>query len=76
MVQLSARRFVAVYLTMLGYLGDAVILNSNAIKNLPGGPNIAQTVSPSPRTPVSGSEGQRLVVDTIQVSGSPCALCA
>ncbi|XP_062320615.1 dickkopf-related protein 1-like [Osmerus eperlanus] len=72
MSQLSMRRFMALYLTLLGYVGDtyagSVLVNSNAIKNLPGGggPNPAHTVSPSPRSPSSGSDGQRLVVDTVQ----------
>ena len=76
MSQLSMRRFMALYLTLLGYVGDtyagSVLGNSNAIKNLPGGggPNPAHTVSPSPLSPSSGSDGQRLVVDTVQVS--PC----
>uniref|UniRef100_A0A667YVB5 Dickkopf WNT signaling pathway inhibitor 1a n=1 Tax=Myripristis murdjan TaxID=586833 RepID=A0A667YVB5_9TELE len=66
---LSVRRFMAVYLTLFGYFGDVyagtVLMNSNAIKNLPGGAaagaaagggaKTADTVSPSPRTSPPGS---------------------
>lgn len=68
----SARRFFAVYLTLFGYLGDVytgtVLMNSNAIKNLPGvfGSKGADTVSPSPRTSPSGSMGHKSA-DTLQV---------
>uniref|UniRef100_A0A3Q0R0W7 Dickkopf WNT signaling pathway inhibitor 1a n=1 Tax=Amphilophus citrinellus TaxID=61819 RepID=A0A3Q0R0W7_AMPCI len=71
----SARRFLAVYLTLFGYLGDVnagtVLTNSNAIKNLPGAPvgKGADSVSPSPRTSPSGSVGHKLPVDTLQNSG-------
>ncbi|KAG8000164.1 Dickkopf-related protein 1 [Nibea albiflora] len=70
----SAHRFLAVYLTLFGYLGDVytgtVLMNSNAIKNLPGasGSKGSDTVSPSPRTSPSGSVGHKLPVDTLQVS--------
>lgn len=66
----AARRFLAVYLTLFGYLGDVyagtVLVNSNAIKNLPGatGGKGADTVSPTPHTSPSGS---KLPVDTLQV---------
>lgn len=69
----SARRFLAVYLTLFGYLGDVytgtVLMNSNAIKNLPGasGSKGSDTVSPSPRTSPAGSMGHKLPVDTLQV---------
>ncbi|XP_074502155.1 dickkopf-related protein 1-like isoform X2 [Sebastes fasciatus] len=65
----AARRFLAVYLTLFGYLGDVyagtVLVNSNAIKNLPGatGGKGADTVSPTPHTSPSGS---KLPVDTLQ----------
>ncbi|KAK1905122.1 Dickkopf-related protein 1 [Dissostichus eleginoides] len=63
-MQIPAHRFLAVYLTLFGYLGDVytgtVLVNSNAIKNLPGatGGKGSDTVSPSPRTSPSGSFGQ------------------
>lgn len=69
----SAHRFLAVYLTLFGYLGDVytgtVLMNSNAIKNLPGasGSKGSDTVSPSPRTSPSGSIVHKLPVDTLQV---------
>lgn len=69
----SAHRFLAVYLTLFGYLGDVytgtVLMNSNAIKNLPGasGSKGSDTVSPSPRTSPSGSVVHKLPVDTLQV---------
>ncbi|KAF0027570.1 hypothetical protein F2P81_020311 [Scophthalmus maximus] len=68
----SAHRFLAVYLTLFGYLGDAyagtVLMNSNAIKNLPGaaGGKGADTVSPSPRTSPASSAGHKLPADTLQ----------
>uniref|UniRef100_A0A3B4UII4 Dickkopf WNT signaling pathway inhibitor 1 n=1 Tax=Seriola dumerili TaxID=41447 RepID=A0A3B4UII4_SERDU len=71
-MQLPAHRFLAVYLTLFGYLGDVyagtVLTNSNAIKNLPGasGGKGTNTVSPSPRTSPSGSVGHKLPVDTLQ----------
>lgn len=71
----SARRFLAVYLTLFGYLGEvyagAALMNSNAIKNLPGAPAGKGTdlVSPSPRTSPPGSIGQKLPLDTLQQSG-------
>lgn len=69
MPNLSVGRFMAMYLTLFGYLGDAyagaVLLNSNAIKNLPG---VTDTVSPSPRPSSAGNDGQKAVVDTLQVS--------
>ncbi|XP_041866513.1 dickkopf-related protein 1-like isoform X2 [Melanotaenia boesemani] len=67
-----AHRFLAVYLTLFGYFGDAyagaVLMNSNAIKNLPGASagKGTDTVSPSPRTSPSGSMGHKLPVDTLQ----------
>ena len=69
----SAHRFLAVYLTLFGYLGDVyagtVLMNSNAIKNLPGasGSKGSDTVSPSPRTSPSGM-GHKSPVDTLQVN--------
>lgn len=69
----SAHRFLAVYLTLFGYLGDvyagAVLVNSNAIKNLPGtsAGKGAETVSPTPRTSPPGSLGHKLPADTLQV---------
>lgn len=69
----TAHRFFAVYLTLFGYVGDVyagtVLMNSNAIKNLPGdfGSKGADTVSPSPRTSPPGGSGQKSV-DTLQVS--------
>lgn len=82
----SAHRFLAVYLTLLGYFGDAyagaVLMNSNAIKNLPGASagKVAETVSPTPRTSPPGRMGHKLPVDTLQVRISPCVkvktLCA
>lgn len=69
----SAHRFLAVYLTLFGYLGDVytgtVLMNSNAIKNLPAasGSKGSDTVSPSPHTSPSGSVGHKLPVDTLQV---------
>lgn len=65
-----ARRVLAVWLALFGYLGDAhagaLPVNSNAIKNLPGvfGSRGADTVSPSPRT--SPSSGHKFA-DTLQV---------
>lgn len=76
MMQLSAHRVLALYLTLFGYLGDiyagTVLMNSNAIKNLPGasGGKGANTVSPSPRTSPSGSLRQKIPVDTLQVINS------
>ncbi|XP_020335556.1 dickkopf-related protein 1 [Oncorhynchus kisutch] len=68
MPHLSVLRFMAVYLMLFGYLGDAyagaVLLNSNAIKNLPGGND---TVSPSPRPSSPDSDRQKAVVDTLQL---------
>lgn len=70
----SVRRFLAVYLTLLRYLGDVyagtVLMNSNAIKNLPGasGSKGSDTVSPSPRTSPSGGMGHKIPVDTLQVN--------
>lgn len=81
----SAHRFLAVYLTLFGYLGDAyagtVLMNSNAIKNLPGaaGGKGADTVSPSPRTSPASSAGHKLPADTLQVINFPVRkseLCA
>lgn len=72
----SVRGFLAVYLTLFGYLGDVyagtVLTNSNAIKNLPGAPIVKDTdsVSPSPRTSPSGSMGHKLPADTLQVINS------
>ncbi|KAL0964453.1 hypothetical protein UPYG_G00324050 [Umbra pygmaea] len=67
MRNLLVRHFMAMYLTLFGYFGDAyaggVSLNSNAIKNLPAG---TDTVSPSPRPFSSGSDGQKSVVDSLQ----------
>ncbi|XP_010868437.1 dickkopf-related protein 1 [Esox lucius] len=62
MPNLLVRNLMTMYLTLFGYLGDAraVLLNSNAIKNLPGS---TDTVSPSPR-PSSGSDSHKAVVDT------------
>lgn len=71
----TARRFLAVCLTLFGYLGDvyagAVLVNSNAIKSLPGASGVkgAETVSPSPRTSLSGRAGHKVPVDTLQQSG-------
>ncbi|CAM9172309.1 unnamed protein product [Lampetra planeri] len=71
----SAHCFVAVCLTLFGYTGDVyagtVLMNSNAIKNLPGGSGGkgTETVSPSPRTPPSGSMGHKLPADTLQQPG-------
>ncbi|XP_037321791.1 dickkopf-related protein 1-like [Pungitius pungitius] len=71
----SAHRFLAVCLTLFGYLGDVyagtVLVNSNAIKNLPGtsGGKGAETVSPTPRTSPPGSLGHKLPADTLQQSG-------
>ncbi|XP_035028808.1 dickkopf-related protein 1 [Hippoglossus stenolepis] len=68
----SAHRFLAVYLTLFGYLGDVyagtVLMNSNAIKNLPGasGGKSVNTVSPSPRTSPPGGMAHKLPVDTLQ----------
>ncbi|KAF3708158.1 Dickkopf-related protein 1 [Channa argus] len=70
-----AHRFLAVYLTLFGYLGDVyagtILQNSNAIKNLPGASpgKGADTVSPSPHTALSGSVGHKLPGDTLQQSG-------
>uniref|UniRef100_A0A3Q3WLK0 Uncharacterized protein n=1 Tax=Mola mola TaxID=94237 RepID=A0A3Q3WLK0_MOLML len=67
----SAHRFLAVCLTLFGYLGDAhggaLPMNYNAIKNLPGvfDSKGADTVSPSPRTSPSGHK----FVDTLQLTG-------
>lgn len=67
----SAHRFLAVYLTLFGYLGDVytgtVLKNSNSIKNLPGasGGKGADSVSPSPRTSPSGGMGHK-PLDTLQ----------
>ncbi|XP_053189124.1 dickkopf-related protein 1-like [Scomber japonicus] len=69
----STHCFMAVYLTLFGYIGDVyagtVLMNSNAIKNLPGasGSKGTDTVSPSPRTSPSGGMGHKLSVDTLQV---------
>lgn len=69
----SAHRFAALYLTLFGYLGGVysgtVLMNSNAIKNLPGvfGSKGADTVSPSPRTSPSGGMGHKSA-DTMQVN--------
>lgn len=68
----SAHRFLAVYLTLFGYLGEVytgtIPKNSNAIKNLPGvfSSKGADTVSPSPRTSPHGGPGHKLA-DTLQV---------
>lgn len=73
----TARRFLAVCLTLFGYLGDvyagAVLVNSNAIKSLPGASGVkgAETVSPSPRTSLSGRAGHKVPVDTLQVMHFP-----
>ena len=73
----SAHRLLAVYLTLFGYLGDVyagtVLMNSNAIKNLPGAPGgkSDNTVSPSPRTSPSGGMAHKLPVDTLQVMNFP-----
>ncbi|KAG7511758.1 dickkopf-related protein 1-like [Solea senegalensis] len=72
----SARRFLALYLTLFGYFGDVyagtVLMNSNAIKNLPGAPagKGTNTVSPSPRTsPSSVAAGHKPPADTLQQPG-------
>lgn len=73
----AAHRFLAVYLTLFGYLGDVytgtVLVNSNAIKNLPGasGGKGADSVSPSPRTSPSSGMGHKLPADTLQVINFP-----
>lgn len=73
-MQLSVRCSVAVCLTLLGYLGEVyagtVLMNSNAIKNVPGvlGVKGADTVSPSPRTSPSHSAAHKPHLDNIQVS--------
>ncbi|XP_029495582.1 dickkopf-related protein 1-like [Oncorhynchus nerka] len=76
MPNLPVGRFMAMYLTLFGYLGDAyagaVLLNSNAIKNLPG---VTDTVSPSPRPFSSGNDGQKAVVDTLQPTCTYNAEC-
>ncbi|XP_028324938.1 dickkopf-related protein 1-like [Gouania willdenowi] len=74
-MMLSARRFLAVYLTLFGYLWEVyagpTMMNSNAIKNLPGAPGAkgTDTVTPSPRTPASGSFGHKIPTDSLQQSG-------
>ncbi|XP_068597582.1 dickkopf-related protein 1-like [Brachionichthys hirsutus] len=71
----SARRLMAVYLTLFGYFGDisagTILKNANSIKNLPGvaGGKGADAVSPSPRTSPSISMGHKILVDTLQQSG-------
>lgn len=63
----TAHRFFAVYLTLFGYFGEVyagtVLMNSNAIKNLPGdfGSKGADTVSPSPRTSPPSGTGHKSV---------------
>lgn len=70
---MQTHRFAALYLTLFGYLGGVysgtVLMNSNAIKNLPGvfGSKGADTVSPSPRTSPSGGMGHKSA-DTMQVN--------
>ncbi|KAM6956241.1 dickkopf-related protein 1-like [Aplochiton taeniatus] len=73
MSQLSVRRFMALYLTIFGYLEDAyggtVLTNSNNIKHLSGGIGGVKpgyTVSPSPRTSTLSSIGQKLPVENLQ----------
>ncbi|XP_072292773.1 dickkopf-related protein 1-like [Eucyclogobius newberryi] len=72
---LSARCFAALCLSLLGYLGDVyagtVLMNSNAIKNVPGafGGKGGDTVSPSPRTSPSQSVGHKFHHDNIQHPG-------
>lgn len=69
----SARCFVAVCLTLFGYIGDVyagtILMNSNGIKNWQGASSskAAGTVSPSPRTSPSGSMGHKSPADTLQV---------
>uniref|UniRef100_A0A3B3ZNY6 Uncharacterized protein n=1 Tax=Periophthalmus magnuspinnatus TaxID=409849 RepID=A0A3B3ZNY6_9GOBI len=70
-MQLSVRCFVAVCLSLLGYLGEVyagtVLMNSNAIKNVPGAVGKGgDTVSPSPRTSPSQSAGHKFHHDNIQ----------
>ncbi|XP_030011053.1 dickkopf-related protein 1b isoform X2 [Sphaeramia orbicularis] len=73
MQMLSVQCFVAVCVTLFGYLGEVyagtVLMNSNAIKNLSGtsAGKGADTVSPSPRTSPSGI-GHKSPVDTLQSS--------
>ncbi|XP_068183925.1 dickkopf-related protein 1-like isoform X2 [Antennarius striatus] len=68
----SARRLLAVYLTLFGYFGDTsagtIQKNSNSIKNLPGvsGSKGADAVSPSPRTSPSSGMGHKILADTLQ----------
>ncbi|XP_033835169.1 dickkopf-related protein 1b [Periophthalmus magnuspinnatus] len=73
-MQLSVRCFVAVCLSLLGYLGEVyagtVLMNSNAIKNVPGAVGKGgDTVSPSPRTSPSQSAGHKFHHDNIQHPG-------
>lgn len=72
----SVPTFVAVYLALCGgylrnTLAGSVVLNSNAIKNLPGGgiSNPSQTVSVSPRASASeGGVGQAGATGSLSVS--------
>lgn len=67
-----AHHILAVQLFLFGYCGDvyagAVLMNSNAIKTLPGAGKGADTVSPSPRTSPPGGMGHKLPSDTLQVN--------
>ncbi|MEQ2236617.1 hypothetical protein ILYODFUR_014510 [Ilyodon furcidens] len=69
-----AHHILAVQFILYGYCGDvyagAVLMNSNAIKTLPGAGKGADTVSPSPRTSPPGGIGHRLPMDTLQQSGA------
>lgn len=71
----TAHRFFALYLALFGYVGEVyagtVLMNSNAIKNLPAdfASKGADTVSPSPRTSPPGGTGHKSV-DALQVI--PC----
>ncbi|CAL1577529.1 unnamed protein product [Knipowitschia caucasica] len=74
-MKLSVRCVAALCLSLLGYLGEVyagtVLMNSNAIKNVPGafGAKGAGTVSPSPRTSPSQSAGHKPPHDNIQHPG-------
>lgn len=67
-----AHRILAVQLFLFGYCGHvyagAVLVNSNAIKTLPGAGKAAESVSPSPRTSPPGDMVHRLPIDTVQVN--------
>nr|XP_057914795.1 dickkopf-related protein 1-like [Doryrhamphus excisus] len=64
--------FLPLWLPLLGSVLDVyagpILLNSNAIKNLPGGKGF-DAVSPSPRTSPPGSVGHKAPVDTLQQAG-------